>query len=85
MWNLKKNIYIYMYVNCIISKVHISSICAVNSHFVFSESFGIFVLCSNLSLAKHINHNLIRRVILTYKDLAFIYIVKIYFCYFVKY
>ncbi len=63
---LKKNIYIYMYVNCIIPKVHISSICAVNSHFVFSESFGIFVLCSNLSLPKHISHNLIRRVILTY-------------------
>ncbi len=28
---------ICMYANCIISKVHISSNCAVNSHIVFSE------------------------------------------------
>ncbi len=57
-----------MHANCIISKVHISSNCAVNSHIVFSESFGIFVLSPNLSLPKHSNKNLIRRVILTYKD-----------------
>lgn len=30
-----------MYANFIISKVHISSNCAVNSHVVFLESFGI--------------------------------------------
>ncbi len=32
-----------MYANCIISKVHNSSNCEVNSHIVFSESFGIFL------------------------------------------
>ncbi len=66
---LEKSVFfqnICMYANCIISKVHVSSNCAVNSHIVFSESFGIFVLSPNLSLPKHSNNNLIRRVILTY-------------------
>ncbi len=66
---VSKKIYIYFsnffYINCITSKVHVSSNCAVNSHIVFSESFGIYVLSPNLSLPKHSN-NLIRRVILTY-------------------
>ncbi len=52
----------FMYANCIISKVismvHISS-CAVNSHILFLESFGIFVLSPNLSLPKNSNNNLI--------------------------
>ncbi len=55
-----------MYANYIICKVHISSSCAVNSHIIFSESVGIFALSPNLSLLKHSNHNLIRRVILTF-------------------
>ncbi len=38
------------YAYCIISKVHISSNCAVNYHIVFSVSFGKFVLSPNLSL-----------------------------------
>ncbi len=41
-----------MYANLIITKVHISSNCAVNSHIVFSGSFGIFALSSNGSLPK---------------------------------
>ncbi len=55
-----------MYANCIISKVNMSSNCAVNSHNVFSESFGLFVLAPNLSLPKHSNNNLITRVMLSY-------------------
>ncbi len=55
-----------IYASWIISKVHISGNCAVNSHNLFSESFGIFVLSPNSSLPKYRNNNLIRRVILTY-------------------
>ncbi len=61
-----------MYANLIITKVHISSNCAVNSHIVFSGSFGIFALSPNGSLPKHSNNNLIRRVILNYEDFAYI-------------
>ena len=32
------------YIHCIIPKVHISSNCAVNSHFAFLDSVGIFFL-----------------------------------------
>ncbi len=46
----------------IISKVHVSSSCAVHSHIVFLESSGIFVLSQNLSLPKD-SSNLIGRVI----------------------
>ncbi len=44
-----------MYANRLISKLHISGNSAVNSHNVFSESCGIFVLSPNLSLLKHNN------------------------------
>ncbi len=59
-----------MYENCIISKVHISSNCAVNSHIVFSESLGIFVLSPNLSQLKHSNNNLITFLHLHFSHLA---------------
>ncbi len=54
------------YANCIMSKVRISSNCAVISHIEFSGNCGISVLSPNLSLPKHSNNNIIRRVILTY-------------------
>jgi len=55
---LEKNVFFHkfcMYANYIISKVQISSNYTVNSHIVFSESFGIFFLSPNLSLPKHNN------------------------------
>ncbi len=74
---------ICMYANCIIFKVHISSNCAVNSHIVFSESFGIFVLSPNLSLPKHSNNNLIRMFIDLLRFSLHLHCKYLVFCYFV--
>ena len=40
----------------LISRVHISSDCTVNSHIVFSDSLGTFFLSQNVSLVKHTTH-----------------------------
>ncbi len=72
---------ICVYANSIIPKVSISSNCAVNSHILLSERFGIFVLSPNVSLSKHSNNNLINISLLRFSlhlDCKYIFVLLFY-------